>query len=111
MNSGATYLAITGSADFAGPVCGLTDVGEINCLYESEVERNVLELPESFAAPENLSVARYSETLVELSWEIPSQAPFILNGAEIYRDGDLLAVTTNRTSYLDNTVVAGVMPT
>jgi len=99
-------------------LCGLTLNGELVCVGDS-LPANSLPGTQDMAlenifALESLDFAVYSDTTVELFWVINNRSPdgnfsIIVDtaGANIYRDNELLAVTSNGSSFIDDTLVAG----
>ena len=89
-------------------ICGLTLDGNLECIGDSlpanttpgDSSNLLIDIP----VPVNLSSAVYSDTTVELFWE--TSRNFIAGRANIYRDGELLTSTTNRTSFIDDTLEA-----
>ena len=89
-------------------ICGLTTDGELVCAGDN-LPVNVLP---GQASPlvdvpqiENLRFTAYSDTTAELFWDINDNRAF--SGTNIFRDGEFLAFTTNRSSYIDDTLAAG----
>ena len=88
-------------------ICGLTVDGELVCAGDN-LPVNALPGQDSPSVdvPQitNLRFTAYSDTTVELFWDNPSNRAF--SGSNIYRDNELLAFTPNRSSYIDDTLVA-----
>ncbi len=88
-------------------ICGLTIEGELVCAGDN-LPANALpgQANASVDVPQitNLRFTAYSDTTVELFWDNPSNRFFA--GSNIYRDNEFLAFTTNRSSYIDDTLVA-----
>lgn len=87
-------------------LCGLTFDGTVECVG-SAIPANTVpgdsnDLLVDIPTPEGLNFAVYSDSTVELFWNAPQS--FAVAGANIYRDGELLSFTTNRTSFIDDTL-------
>ena len=87
-------------------LCGLTLDGSVVCLGDTLPVETVpgasdVSLQEIPVA-ENLSFSAYSDTTVELFWEI--DGAFKAGGSNIYRDGELLIYTVNGGSFIDDTL-------
>jgi len=87
-------------------LCGLTLNGTVECVGSSlpanTVPGDSSDLLVDIPIPEDLDFAVYSDSTIELFWDATQS--FAAAGANIYRDGELLAFTTNRTSFIDDTL-------
>lgn len=110
INNGPNVVALYGDSNTNGSrnnrVCYELDTGEFGCIVreffsEPELPGDQAELPD---AAQNLSADVYSDSTVELLWVASAN----IVGADIYRNNELLVTTSNRTSYIDNTLVPGV---
>ena len=88
-------------------ICGLTTDGSVVCIGDN---LPALTVPgdasggsfDNIPVAENLSFSVYSDSTVELFWDI--NTPFLSRGANIYRDGELLTFTRNGRSFVDDTL-------
>jgi len=87
-------------------ICGVTLDGDLACIGEG-LPANAL--PGTQTSPlsdipqlDNLRFTAYSDTTVELFWDNNNNS---FAGINIYRDNELLAFTSNLSSYLDDTLV------
>jgi len=125
LNSGDPLQSILGGG---GSLCGFTFNGSLRCAIFGIEQRRLdylytpgTESP-ALAAPENLRYEVYSDSTIEFFWTpnslqlsefpIPDWAKLDayqthLTGAEIYRDDELLATTTQFSSYIDDTLEPG----
>lgn len=101
-------------------MCAIDVVGEISCLDAIRTPgagfppaSNFISLPnagiEAPGAVDDLTASIYSDNTVELFWtssRIGGAGRVV--GADIYRDGALLARTNQSSSYIDNTLMPGV---
>lgn len=111
INSGPNVIALygdsTGSNNRSNRVCYELDTGEFGCIVREIFSAPVLpgDQANTPEAAQNLSADVYSDSTVELVWT----APFNIAGADIYRNGELLATTPNRSSFVDDTLIPGVL--
>ena len=87
-------------------ICGVTLDGDLACIGEG-LPANAL--PGTQTSPlsdipqlDNLRFTAYSDTTIELFWDNNNNS---FAGINIYRDNELLAFTSNLSSYLDDTLV------
>lgn len=113
INRGPDIVALYGGNGYSTKMCYATIDDGFNC-FGREFQGEQL-LPDTGSqqldAPINLSADVYSDTTIELLWEVTTDINnvFTLAGADILRNGELLDSTTNRTSYIDDTLVPGVI--
>ncbi len=97
-------------------MCGLTFDGTLECIGDS-LPANTLPGDqnnplEEIIAVENLSFSAYSDTTIELFWDNNNglvdgiQFVRLFAGSNIYRDNELLAFTSNSSSFIDDTLAA-----
>ncbi|ASJ72188.1 hypothetical protein [Granulosicoccus antarcticus] len=112
INNGAEVVALYGGGGYFTKICYSTADDGFDCFGRENSGEPLL--PDSglpmLDAPLDLSADVYSDSTVELSWRITTDINnvFTLAGADIYRDGALLTSTTNRNSFIDDTLTPGV---
>jgi len=86
--------------------CYVTSVGELDC-FGREVT-NLPQLEDNMPVPETtgLRAEVYSDNTVELFWDAPRDA-FNVAGFEIQRNGEVIALTQNGSSYIVDDMVPG----
>jgi len=112
INSGPDVVALHESGTPFTRLC-YTDInGDFGCIVREN--RTASTLPSSDptmpAAPENLTADVYSDSTVELRWNFNTDTTniFAIAGADIFRNGELFDTTSNRNSYIDNTLIPGI---
>jgi len=86
--------------------CYITSVGEIEC-FGREIT-NLPQLEDNMPVPETtgLRADTYSDSTVELFWDAPRDA-FNVAGFEIQRNGEVVALTQNGSSFIFDDIVPG----
>lgn len=110
INSGPEVVALYGDSNGydlrSARVCYELVTGEFGCIVRELVSSPVLPGDQANTPDPafNLTADVYSDSTVELVWS----SSFNNSGADIYRDNELLATTSNGSSYIDDTLLAGV---
>jgi len=101
--SGNSSLSMRGAT--AG--CFVTSAGDIDC-FGSSTFTAIPTLVDNRIVPATtgLQAQTYSSTTIELMWDGPRDA-FNVAGFEIQRDGEVVAITQNGSSYLVDDIVPG----
>ena len=89
--------------------CFITSAGDIDCFGDRSVD-NVPKLVGNDAVPATtgLRAEIYSDTTIELFWDAPRDA-FNVAGFEIQRNGEVVAITQNGSSYIVDDIVPGAL--
>jgi hypothetical protein len=108
INAGDPLVSINGNVQ----LCGLTAQGAAVCMSASRGTPYfpffVPGLDASItAAPADLVAAVYSDSTIELIWSDRDIRPWEIAYAEIFRDEELLATTTQLRSFIDGTLEPG----
>ena len=84
----------------APSICGLTLTGELICIGSLPA----VSLPGSEEIPpvEGLRFEAYSDSTIELFWNLAFSR---FGGSNVYRDGELLAFTSNTASFIDDSLL------
>lgn len=93
-------------AEYAS-LCGITVSGSLRCGVINAGLVVPSDMFEPIEAPKELESAVYGVTTVELFWT-PDVNPWEVTGAQIYRDDELIATTTQFSSFLDDTLEPGL---
>ena len=108
INNGDDVVSIFGNKG----LCAITTDGDVSC---SAGASGISALPAPSVtqpgplAADDLRVSIYSDNAIELFWTaIGNAGSGNVAGAEIYRDGELLATTDNETSFIDDSLLPGV---
>lgn len=110
INNGPDVVALygdsTGNSSRSNRICYELDTGQYGCIEREWLPAAKLPGGQANApdAAQNLSADVYSDSTIELVWA----GPLNNAGADIYRDSQLIATTSNGSSYIDNTLVPGV---
>lgn len=91
--------------------CFIDSNGEIDCFGNVSLDRVPL-LVDNMPVPDTagLRAETYSDTTVELFWDAPRDA-FNVAGFEIQRNGEVVAITQNGSSFLVDDIVPGELTT
>ncbi len=91
--------------------CFITSAGEIDCFGPRSTD-NLPKLVDNIVVPDTtgLRAETYSDTTIELFWDAPSRA-FDVAGFEIQRNGEVIAITQNGSSYILDDIVPGELTT